>query len=455
MDKGKKTFRAGAVAVISFCLLLFCSIVILKGPIQIAMLLGCGTAGIISWLGGSSWKDIERGITAGIAQSLIALVILLLIGVLAGVWIDTGTIPALIYYGLKIIRPGVFLASAMVICSVLSITLGSWGAAGAVGLALMGIAKAMGLPAPIAAGAIISGAYFGDKVSPLSDTTNLAATVAGVDVFDHVRHMFPVVGTAYAISFALYLIIGAGYAAAGQPQTDLRQLADLLGSVFSITPVATLPFFVLAACILFKAPPIPSIAAGTISAVGVGLVFRGNTAAGLFKSAYSGYISCSGNDVIDQIFTAGGMSPMMSSVSLIMCAMMFGGIMEHTGLMEAFMEPARARVDSARRLITVSVLSCAVINLIIPEQYIAISLPGHMFGKEYERLGVDRLELARGLGAGGAATSALVPWNTCGIFMCGILGVSAVEYGRYAFLNIIVPVLTVTLQYFPAKHKKT
>lgn len=449
-NRGKKPFSAALMATVLFGAIMFYSLVILDASIHIAILLGCVISASIAVLCGSGWKEVEQGITLGIGRVLVSLVLLLLIGILAGVWIEAGVVPAMIYYGLRLLSPRFFLASVMLICSVISAALGSWGTAGTVGLAFMGLARVMGVDLPMAAGAIISGAYFGDKASPLSDTTNLAASVSEVDVFAHVRHMFPLVASAYIIALILYIWLGVCYPQAGSEQRNLLQLSERISEIFNISPMNLLPLFALIVCILLKIPPIPSICAGIFSAAVLGMVCQKSEVSDLFSAAWSGHVSANGDALIDNLLSAGGMESMLFSVSLVFCVMMFGGIMESTGLMEALTAPARTFFNGTRRLLTTTVLAGGIINMIIPEQYIAITLPGQIFSKEYDKAGLDRMKLARALGAGGAALSPLVPWNTCGVFMSGVLGVSTAEYGRYAFLNLLVPALAILIGYLPA-----
>ena len=437
------------------------SIVALDAPPHIPMLAGCFVSGLAALLTGSRWQDVERGMVRGISQSLVALIILLLIGVLIGVWIGSGVVPALVLHGLSIMQPRYFLVSAMLICSIISMAVGSWGTAGTIGLALMGIARAMGIPPAMAAGAIISGAYLGDKASPLSDSTNLASAVTEVDVFTNVRHMFPVAAVVFLIAGALYTVLGLGYA----PETvDAEGVSKLIANIersFGGGLVNFLPMTVLVVCILAKVPSIPSVAMGIVSAAFLGFFVHGLGAGELFEYAWSGYVSASGDEMTDALLSAGGIESMMFSISLIICAMMFGGIMEESGLMAALMSPLfrtihkrESATDAERpKIVGVTVASCILVNLILPEQFIAISLPGRMFAAEYDRRGIPRKDLTRALGAGGAAASPLIPWNTCGVFMTGVLGVSTYAYAPWAFLNLMIPFAVVLSAFVKPKRR--
>ena len=444
-------FLAAAVTILVFAAVIFYSIVLLGAPPHVAMLLGCGIAAAAAMICGSKWAEVENGLIQGISQALSSLVILILIGLLIGVWIEAGVVPTLICYGLKLLSPRFFLLGAMLTCSVISMAVGSWGTAGTVGLALMGVAQVMGIPAPMAAGAIISGAYLGDKVSPLSDSTNLASSVTGVDVFSNVRYMFPVAGAVYLIACLLYFLLGTRYGGDASSTASIAALGDLLRGTFHVTVWNLLPMAALVTCVLLKVPAIPSVFAGILCAAATGMALQGCSVGELFSAAYSGHISQTGNQVIDGLLTAGGLESMLYSVSLILCAMMFGGIMEGTGLMEALMRPLFRLIHKRGTLIASTVAICVFINLVLPEQYIAIALPGRMFAAEYDRHGVNRKDLTRALGAGGASVSPLVPWNTCGVFMSGVLGISTYAYFPYTFLNLMMPFAVVLVGFITAR----
>lgn len=435
----RKKFWCALAAVLILAAVMCAAIVIYDAEPHIPMLVGCVAAAVAAMLCGHSWQEVEDGMIHGITQSLGSLIILMLIGILIGVWIQAGVVPAIIYYGLRMLSPSFFLVSTMLICSAISMAVGSWGTAGTIGLAFMGIAHALGIPPAMAAGAIISGAYLGDKASPLSDTTNLASAVTGVDVFVNVRHMIPVAATAYGLAAAFFTVVGLRYGAEGTDMAEVDALLTGLQQEFSISLFNFLPLVLLVVCVLFKIPAIASISIGIFSAAVLGAFTQGANLGEVLQAGFSGYLCQTGNASLDSLLTAGGLDSMMFSVSMIICAMMFGGIMESTGLMEALMSPLVKRLHRGASLITATVASCFLVNMILPEQYISIAIPGRMYAREYDRFGLDRKELARALGAGGAATSALIPWNTCGVFMMGVLGVSAFQYAPWAVFNLLAP----------------
>lgn len=411
---------------------------------HLPMLAGCAAAAAVAALWGWSWQEIEEGMIAGITRALSSVMILLLIGVLMGVWIQAGVVPAMVYYGLRIITPRYFLATTMALCAMVSMALNSWGTIGTVGLALMGVSGALGIPAPVAAGAIISGAYLGDKISPFSDTCNLASAVTGVDIFQNISRNLWLPLLAVSLAGAGFLVVGLGYQGEAGGLTAVQQLSRGLEETFVIHPAALLPAAVLVGCVLCRVPSVPSITMGILTAFFQGLLMQHSTLGELLAAGMGGYQGTGGaSPAVDALLTAGGLMSMMNSLSMILCAMMFGGIMEATGQIDALMRPLLRRVRGFGGLVAATVASCIAVNLLLPEQYISIAVPGGLFCREYDRHGVSRRDLAFTLGAGGSATSALVPWNTCGVFISGVLGVTALEYLPYAFYNLLLPALAV------------
>lgn len=313
-----------------------------------------------------------------IAQSLESIIILLLISVLMGVWIQSGVVPAMIYYGLKVMAPSIFLPCAMVITSAVSMVVGSWGSAGTLGLALMGISQALGIPAPLTAGAIISGAYVGDQLSPLSDSTNLTGAVIGVSVFEHVRFLSPVAGCSYLLALTGYFLAGLHYRS-GTAETIAENTGAFLSSIssaFSLSPLLFLPMILLIFCILRRVPAILGISAGILSAGVLGALMQGSGLSALMRAAKEGYAGTTGNSMVDRLLTAGGLDAMMPSISLIIIAMMFGGILEKSGQMQALTAPVMRLVHSLTGLTGAVVLTSILSNITMPDQYVAVALPG-------------------------------------------------------------------------------
>ena len=417
---------------------------------HVPMLLGCAGASVVALLEGFSWKSIEEGMIQGIDHALSSVILLILIGVLMGVWIQAGVVPSLVYYGLQLITPRFFLLTSMLLCALVSLALGSWGTIGTIGLALIGVAGAMEVPLPVAAGAIVSGSYLGDKVSPFSDTCNLASAVSGVDIFQNVSRNIQIPLSALGLAGAGFFLLGFRYGGSGEALEGIFTLQEELRLTFRIGLPMLLPVLLLVGCVLLRIPSVPSIGIGIFAAMVQGFLAQGSGFGELLTAGMSGFQGTGGAcPMVDSLLMAGGLESMLNSLSMILCAMMFGGVMEATGQIDALMGPVLRRVKSFGGLSAATMACCLAVNLALPEQYISIVLPGGLFKGEYDRHGVSRRDLAFTLGAGGSCTSALVPWNTCGVFILGVLGVSATEYLPYALYNLALPALALVWAFLP------
>lgn len=424
------------------------SIMYYEADPHIPMLIGTFFAAIIAMMIGFSWNEIEKSMFDGIYQALQAVVILAIIGVLIGIWLLSGVVPSMIYFGLGILKPSIFLFATVIICSITSLATGtSWGTAGTIGIALMGIAKGLGIPAPIAAGAIISGAYFGDKMSPLSDTTNLAPAVSGTDVFTHVKNMIPSTLVSYGLTLAIFLFMGFRYSSTATDVSAINAIRDGITASFNVSPLLLLPPLAVIVAIALKVPAIPGITIGILMGAFFGMIFQGNDLGSILFAAYEGFESQTGIVAIDELLTAGGLTRMMYSISLTIIAMMFGGIMEKTGQLEVIVNAILRGVKSVGGLVTATIATCIFSNATMPEQYISIVVPGRMYSNAYREKGLHPKVLSNTLEGAGTLTSALIPWNTCGAFLYSILGVTALEYGRYAFFNYITPIVVIAFAF--------
>ena len=452
----RATFGAALTAMAILAGVMILAIIRYGASPHIPMLIGCAGASVTAAICGFSWEKIQDGMIQGITHALSSVIILILIGVLMGVWIQAGVVPSLVYFGLQMITPGMFLFTSMLLCALVSLALGSWGTIGTIGLALMGVAGAMEIPPPLAAGAIVSGAYLGDKVSPFSDTCNLASAVTGVDIFENVSRNLYIPLTALTISGVGFLILGSRYGDAGESSLEgIMALQEELRTAFHIGVPMLLPVLLLIGCIVLRVPTIPSITAGILAAFVQGIAVQGGDMGRMLLAGMSGFQGTGGVcPMVDSLLTAGGLESMLNSVSMILCAMMFGGVMEATGQIDALMRPLLRRVRSFGSLVAATIGCCVAVNLALPEQYISIVLPGGLFKGEYDRHGVSRRDLAFTLGAGGSGTSALIPWNTCGVFILGVLGVSAGEYFPYALYNLLLPLLALVWAFLPGRRKK-
>lgn len=422
---------------------------------HVPMLIGTLFAALMAIRLGFSWNDIEKSMFDGIYQALQAVVILAIIGVLIGIWLISGVVPSMIYYGLAILRPSIFLVATLLICSVTSLATGTaWGTAGTIGIALMGIGRGLGIPPEIAAGAIVSGSYFGDKLSPLSDTTNLAPAVAGTDVFTHVKGMLPATTSAYGLTLAIFLIIGFKYGEGNTDVSSINVLRDGIAASFNISPVLLIPPIAVIVAIALKAPAIPGITIGIILGGLLGAIVQGVDLGSLLYAAYDGFVSETGIEMIDDLLTSGGLMSMMYSISLTIIAMMFGGIMDRTGQLEVIVNTILKGVKSVGTLVAVTIGTGIFSNATMPEQYISIVVPGKMYAEAYKEKGIHPKVLSNALESGGTVTSALIPWNTCGVFMYSVLGITATQYGRFAFFNILTPIIVIIFAYLNFKTPK-
>lgn len=440
----KASFGEAIFTFLSLTIIMFISIIKYKESPHIPMLIGVLIASLVALKIGYSWKFIENSMIKGISQAMQSIIILAIIGVLIGVWILAGVVPTMIYYGLMILRPSIFLIATVIITSITSLATGtSWGTAGTMGIALMGIASGLGIPAPITAGAVLSGAYFGDKMSPLSDTTNLAPAMAGTDVFTHIKSMFKPTIIAYVLTLIIFGILTIKYKGSSADLSNVSVIAKGLKDNFTITPVLLLAPIVVIISIAKKLPAVPGITLGIIIAAILGPIYQDINFGDILSAGLNGFVSNTGLEAVDKLLTTGGLNNMMSSISLTIIAMMFGGIAEETGILEAIVKKFLHKVKSLVGLVISTILTCLFTNATMPEQYISIVVPGRMFKNEYKERNLDPVLLSSTLESGGTVTSAMIPWNTCGTYMSTVLGVSTVHYLPFLVFNLLMPLVQV------------
>lgn len=428
------------------------------GANQIVLVLATCVTALVGKRLGLPWAEVQDGMITGIAVGLGPILILLSVGMLIGTWILSGTVPAMIYYGVQILNPGIFYAASALICAIVAISIGSsWTVAGTLGIGLVGIAGSFSLSPAITAGAIISGAYFGDKLSPMSDTTNLASASTGVDLFDHIRNMLWTTVPSFAIALIIFALIGSSGATTPQ---EIEALKQSMQAEFNLGLHLFLPLLVMLFLIYKRFPAYPAIVVSALTGALFALLFQPETVVklagdtqglsapfvylkGIWISLFSGYTSNSGNDFLDALLSKGGMSSMLNTVWLILCALSFGGVLERTGILKFLLNLALKRVKSNGSLITATVATCISTNILAADQFISIALPGRMFKDEYKRRGLSALNLSRTLEDSATLTSALIPWNTCGAYMAATLGVATFSYAPYAFFNYLCPVIAI------------
>ncbi|MCL1035697.1 Na+/H+ antiporter NhaC [Shewanella submarina] len=437
------------------------------GANQIALILSACVAMLVGIKNGYKWKDIEEGMVRSIGLATPALLILFTVGSLIGTWILSGTVPAMIYYGIQVLHPDYFYAASCLLCAMVALSIGSsWTVAGTLGIALIGIAQAMGLSIEITAGAIISGAYFGDKMSPMSDTTNLAPAVAGTDIFSHIRHMAWTTVPSIIIAMTLFLIIGLTQDTSGL-EANLATTEQLLDTQFNVGPHLLLPLLVVIYLAYRKMPAFPTVILGTLAGVVCAALFQfdGTVALagennlsqpmalikGLWIAMFNGYVANTDDPILNSLLSRGGMASMVTTVWLILAAMAFGGVMEATGLLNRLLQGMLSMVKSSSSLVITTLVSGIGANLVTGDQYIAIILPGRMLRVEFTRANLAPVNLSRALEDSATVTSPLVPWNTCGAFMASTLGVATLAYLPFAFFNYICPLVSAGYAWFNIK----
>ncbi|OFY70063.1 MAG: Na+/H+ antiporter NhaC [Bacteroidetes bacterium RBG_13_42_15] len=472
--KDKPSLFQSLIPIIFLIAFLSLNVIIFKGDTlsgsnQIILLLSASIAGLIALRFKVSWTKILHSITNSINTAMPSILILLIIGSLAGTWLVSGIVPVMIYYGLKMIHPSVFLFTALVVCCLVSLITGSsWSTVATIGVALLGIGKTLGLHEGLVAGAIISGSYFGDKMSPLSDTTNLAPAVAGTDLFTHIRYM--VITTTPSIILAAIIFSVIGFSSDyGTIENNVNAVIESIEKSFHLSPFLLLIPVMLIIVIVKKVPALPALLIGTLLGAIAALIFQphilnqlGREGLDQFRSTYQvilqsmfGDISIqTDNESMNELFSTGGMAGMLNTVWLIISAMVFGGAMESAGLLTRISHSVVNLAHSTGSLIASTVATCIFFNLTASDQYISIVVPGRMYAKTFRERGLKPEVLSRTLEDAGTLTSVLVPWNTCGATQAKVLGVATITYLPYCFFNLINPVVAIIIAYMNYKIRR-
>ncbi|MCV6631604.1 MAG: Na+/H+ antiporter NhaC [Flavobacteriaceae bacterium] len=440
----------------------------LSGTNQFILLMGGAVAAIVGFYNKVSYKTMMAEVADNIQSTVGAILILLMVGALAGTWLISGIIPSMIYYGLLALNPTIFLAACLVICAIISIATGSsWTTSATVGIALIGIGDALGISVGMTAGAILSGAYFGDKMSPMSDTTNLAPAMAGTDLFTHIRYMVYTTVPTITVTLIVFIVIGLSQNTIGEADTG-TMLADIKRA-FHISPWLFLVPVLVVIMIIKKTPPLIALLAGTVLGGIFALIFQPQVVLEIaevkelnFEAAYKGVMKAitvdtvvhTENEVLQDLFTAGGMAKMLNTIWLILCAMVFGGIMEAIGALARISRSLLNLFDSVFGLFASTVATCIGLNFTASDQYLAIVVPGKMYAKAFKNKGLAPENLSRSLEDSGTVTSVLIPWNTCGAYHSGVLGVPVVDYALYAIFNWMSPFMTLLFATFNIKIKQ-
>ena len=428
----------------------------LSGSNQFILLLGGAVAAIVGFFNKVSYKQMMAEVAENVKSTTGALLILLMVGALSGTWLISGIIPSMIYYGLQILNPTIFLAACVIICAIISIATGSsWTTSATVGIALIGIGDALGISLGMTAGAVLSGAYFGDKLSPLSDTTNLAPAMAGGELFSHIKYMTITTVPTIIVTLIVFIILGFTVDTSGPADTEA--ILTSLDKGFNINGWLFIVPIIVIVLIVKKAPPLLALLIGTLLGGVFALIFQPNIVATIggmetltFESAYKGVLNAitvetivpTENENLVKLFKAKGMAGMLGTIWLIVCAMVFGGIMDGIGALSRITKSLLGMAKTTFGLFASTVGSCLALNITASDQYLAIVVPGKMFSKAYADRGLAPENLSRTLEDSGTVTSVLIPWNTCGAYHSGVLGVSVLDYMFFAIFNWLSPIMT-------------
>ena len=448
--KKQPSFGASMVVCFGIILILTCGIVIFEIGVHALLVLAFLLTGALSYSYGYTTGELIDGMKSSLGRATPAMIIFILIGTIMGSWIQAGTVPALVYYGLEFLNAKYFLPMGLVICSLTSLATGtSWGTAGTVGLALMGIGISLGIAPPVVAGMIISGAYFGDKLSPISDTTNLAAASAETNIYAHIVAMLYTTVPAYVICLVIYTIMGFGISSETTINlAQVSQIQSILADKFNLNIVVLLPMLALLAMMIMRVSAIPAMLVATFLGTIVALVFQGSSLTSALSAINNGYTEESGVEIVDAILLRGGIQSMMWTFSLAYLALCLGGVLDKVGYLTVLVQTIVKKIRSAANLVTLVISTTFMANVAMGTNYMSIILNGNIYRAVFDRAGIRRRMLSRLLEEGGTQTAALIPWSTAGAFMAGTLGVATVSYLPYTFLNYINPLLSILLAYF-------
>lgn len=427
------------------------SIFLSYGEAHMPLILSSALVCIVAALNGWKWNVMEKGMIAGINRSMQANLILLTVGMLVSTWKAGGIIPSMIYYGLNIINPSIFLVTACLLCSIVSLVIGSsYTTAGTIGVAMIGISIGLGIDPAMTAGAVVSGSYFGDKMSPMSDTTNLAPGVAGSNIFDHIRHMVYTVTPSYIIALVVFFILGRGAAPNGEIQMEMKDvLQEAIRNEFVVSPLLILPVILLLVAVILKVPAIPAMFFSVIMGLFCMGVVQHISFGDFFSIMHYGYESISADIPLSDDYSVadvvggGGFDGMLWTVSIVLCSMSFAGVLEVTGMLGQLVEAILKVAKTNGLLVLATICTCIFVNLLTADQYLAIILPGRMYRQAFEDRKLKAKNLSRCLEDSATLTSPLIPWNVCGATMTGFLGQPTAAYAKYAVLNYVNPIVSI------------
>lgn len=449
MNKNSVKLSESLLLFFTIVFILFVGIGLLKVDLQVILLLCLFLTIIYSIYKGYSFEFIVDSMSKSVSKSYEALIIFILIGATIGVWILSGTIPSLIYYGLNILSPNIFLPAGLIICSLTSVATGtSWGTVSTVGIALIGIGESIGIPSPITAGMIVSGAFFGDKISPMSDTTNLSAASTDTKLYEHIHSMLYTTLPAYLIALVIYTIIGLNYSASDIDYSKVTLIKETLSSTFNISIITFLPIILVVVLSIMKKPTILAMFIGVLAGIFVSILFQGNSLSETLNIINSGYNIPTNIEIVDKIILRGGIQSMMYTFSLTFIALSLGGILSEIGYLRVIVENILVKVKNLGNLILLTIVSCFLSNVVVGEAYLSIILNANLYKEEYKKRNLKSSMLSRTIEEGATLTTGLIPWTTAGAFISASLSVSVFEYVPFAFFNLVNPILSIIFAYF-------
>jgi len=436
----------------------------LSGSSQMIIILITGLVAAIGLYRGVGWQKQQESVVATIGNAMPSILILLLVGALASIWLLCGTVPVLVYYGVKLLNPAIFLFACCIACALTSLVSGSsWSTAATIGVAMVGVGRALEIPDGMIGGAIISGSYFGDKISPLSDTTNLAAAVTETPLFDHIRYLFMTTGPSMLITLIAFTVIGLNLETSST-SVDVSNVLSAIDERFNITLWLLLPPAITLGLIVRKVAAIPALFVGVVVGVFCALIFQQQLLSDLMSNyehfglyqvlmttLYGGVDITTSNVMLNDLFSASGMEGMLGTIWLILSAMAFGGVMEATGMLERIMQSIKSLASSFFSLVACTAGTCMITNISTSDQYISVAIPGRMYSGLYKDMGYGSENLSRTLEDTGTVTSVLIPWNTCGAYHAAVLGIGTFAYLPYCFFNLLSPIMTLIFAWFMIK----
>ena len=422
------------VPIVGMSIIIVYSMLVLKVEPHIPIVISTILAGIMALKVGCTWAEISEGMIGSVYRAIEALIIVMIVGMLIGSWVLAGSVPAMIYYGLELISPKFFLPTGCILCAIVSVATGSaWTSGGTIGVALMGIGTGLGINPALTAGMVISGAYFGDKISPLSDSTNVAAAAAETDLYLHVRSMMYTTVPSFILALLLYLIIGLRY--------------ESSSSSFTISPWLLIPPIVVLITAIKKVPAIPSLLLATAVGSIFAVIFQRAGLVDILDVLQNGYVGNTNVEIVNKLLTRGGVNGMLWTISLIIFALCFGGILEKAKFTEVILEKVVKYIHSVGSLVATTIVTGILCDFVLTDQYLANIIPGRMYYKVYDDMGLERYYLSRTLEDGGSLWSPMFPWNGCGAYQSATLGVPTFSYFPYAFLNLINPIVSIIMAY--------